>query len=522
MYNSFFSSSTSEQRWVDQFNKHFIIYIGNRPSIFRVPSKVLETKPEAYVPRQLGLGAYHHFRPELDDDMESKKLEQIKKFLKPEQYNNFKNLIVDEVKELEQPIRACYNNYVDLDRDTLAWIMAIDGTYLLYLLSTSKSINRRLSDDVLKLENQIPAIVLKKINNVLRVTKGDEINSSKPLFSEFHNFYNTQSPLELCSESQIDLDHATSNHLLDSLYQLTMKNWNLPDFVFSPSKNTQENAGSSAIQLSLGQSGNQPLNPSQSSTTTIGLTESLIPTDEEPNQLLQQAATLLANLTGQKPLMLMAKLPLHEGMELFNLFKKVIPVNTVEEIKIPSVTQLHQITRIDFRKWTQQGIGIKYNEGENVLYLPIMKLNTNSEVILRNLKAYEEASASPGSSIKFSEYLDFMCGIIDTAKDVKFLKERAIIDSKMGNQEIADLFNGIQKSSRSDEQKDGIELTIDELNRGYDDSFRIKIWTFLRQHFRPSEVCVRIFLYVLIVVLLAFQAFCDVYGCSSRWFGKKS
>ena len=131
----FFGSITSEQRWTDQFNEHFIIYIDNHASIFRVPKNVCDTKPEAYAPRQIGLGAYHHFRPDLDE-MERRKLEAVKKFLKPEQCQNFKSLIVDKVKVLEPSVRTCYSKYLDIDGGTLAWIMSIDGVYLLHRLST--------------------------------------------------------------------------------------------------------------------------------------------------------------------------------------------------------------------------------------------------------------------------------------------------------------------------------------------------------------------------------------------------
>ncbi|KAL3506885.1 hypothetical protein ACH5RR_032267 [Cinchona calisaya] len=519
MSNSIFSSTTSEQRWVNQFNDHFVIFIDNQPSIFRVPKRVSDTKPEAYAPQQIGLGAYHHFRPELDDEMESKKLEVLKKFLKPQEYNNFKNIIVDKVKELEQQIRSCYNNYLDLDRDTLAWIMAIDGTYLLYLISTMNPKNRHLSEDILKLENQIPVIVLKKIIKALHVPPDDGNNLDTDLFSNYFNFCDAHSPLELCKETDqvVGGDQATiSAHLLSYLYNLTMKNWISHDFILSPKKNTDEQSGSAIQFMSSVRNENQPLILPPSSTTITGLAEPLISPDEETDTLFQEAETLVANLTGLRPLMLLARLPLREGIELFNVFKNV-DQSKVEEIKIPSVSQLHEITKLDFKKWTEKGIGIKYKESEHALYLPVMKLNTSSEVVLRNLKAYEEASDSPGSDIRFSDYLDFMCGIIDTAKDVELLKEKGIIDSKMENEEITELFNGIHKSNLSNWKTDGLEQTIQRLNKRYDDTFRIKFWRYVKQHFTPSEAFIRIFLYVLVVVLLTFQAFCDVYGCSKRW-----
>ena len=54
---------------------------------------------------------------------------------------------------------------------------------------------------------------------------------------------------------------------------------------------------------------------------------------------------------------------------------------------------------------------IKFDEKMATLYLPNVKLDSNTEVILRNLVAFE-ASAAP-CALVFTRYIDFMNGIID-------------------------------------------------------------------------------------------------------------
>ncbi|KAI3775405.1 hypothetical protein L1987_49981 [Smallanthus sonchifolius] len=89
----------------------------------------------------------------------------------------------------------------------------------------------------------------------------------------------------------------------------------------------------------------------------------------------------------------------------------------VEEIKIPSVYSLHYYAGITFRP-TSEGIrGIKFIEEEAAFYLPVITLDVNSEVILRNLVAYETAMNYSNSSPSFSQYIDMLSGIIDSVED---------------------------------------------------------------------------------------------------------
>ncbi|KAJ0075767.1 hypothetical protein Patl1_34663 [Pistacia atlantica] len=54
--------------------------------------------------------------------------------------------------------------------------------------------------------------------------------------------------------------------------------------------------------------------------------------------------------------------------------------------------------------------------------LPTIPLDENTEVVLRNLVAFE--ALNPSHSLYFTCYIELMHGIIDTIKDVKLLKRR--------------------------------------------------------------------------------------------------
>lgn len=56
--------------------------------IFKVPKSLASFKPEAYVPQLMGLGPYHHLRPELQQ-MQTYKLSEVKRVGKGFKENEF-------------------------------------------------------------------------------------------------------------------------------------------------------------------------------------------------------------------------------------------------------------------------------------------------------------------------------------------------------------------------------------------------------------------------------------------------
>ena len=85
---------------------------------------------------------------------------------------------------------------------------------------------------------------------------------------------------------------------------------------------------------------------------------------------------------------------------------------------------------------------IKFDEKTATLYLPKVKLDSNTEVILRNLVAFE-ASVAPGVMV-FIGYTDLMNGMIDAKEDVKLLRQSGIICKNLEtNGEVASLWNSM-------------------------------------------------------------------------------
>ncbi|KAL7234781.1 hypothetical protein ACSBR1_018270 [Camellia fascicularis] len=101
--SSIFYSSSSERQWINEI-KNIIkeevkVDIEVVVSIFRVPATLSAIKPEAFMPQLIGLGPYHHFRPELYE-MERCKLVAASQLQKQFQNLEFDQL-VDKLIELE-------------------------------------------------------------------------------------------------------------------------------------------------------------------------------------------------------------------------------------------------------------------------------------------------------------------------------------------------------------------------------------------------------------------------------------
>ncbi|CBI36449.3 unnamed protein product, partial [Vitis vinifera] len=101
-------------------------------NIYNVPKTLMAAKPDCYVPQEVALGPYHHWQPELYE-MERYKLAAAKRTQKHLQRVKFESL-VDQLNKHEPRIRACYHKFLQFNGDTLAWMMAIDASFLLEFL----------------------------------------------------------------------------------------------------------------------------------------------------------------------------------------------------------------------------------------------------------------------------------------------------------------------------------------------------------------------------------------------------
>ncbi|KAI3803039.1 hypothetical protein L1987_31187 [Smallanthus sonchifolius] len=472
--NPFVAPTSGDQPWVDQMRKtlktQLAVPIDTPPlSIFSIPQNLKDQKPESYLPQRIGLGPKHHFDTELYQNMQQNKLTAVKRVIKPYQIPDLEDQVAERIKQIIPVVSPCYDTFPETDEEAFAWLFAIDGLLLLdqlgvYLLEKGFAIDEK---DLIMLENQIPMIVLKEIEKALSGETGvEDIWESK-----FRFFAESNSPFLLSTQN---VDYSRVNHLLDYMYHSIVNN---------------ETSVSRDVNF-----------------RTAGSIPDVKPAAEELMEAVIQAAGLIP---GAKPF-----LGVLESLE--KILYETEEENSIQEIRVPSVSELGDTAGVKFVLATsEEGIrNISFVDG--TCYLPVITLNYDSEVILRNLMAYEDLMAKNslmgGFGLELTEYVDFMCGIIDSAKDVKVLREQKIIVGDLRDDEIVKLFNGIGRSLGNMSGQSKLRQTVAELNKVYDSVPSVKFQKEAEKQARAAAKAITFLVSISGTLVLARQALVQASG----------
>ncbi|KAF5788243.1 hypothetical protein HanRHA438_Chr10g0474261 [Helianthus annuus] len=433
--NPFVAPTSGDQPWVDQMRKtlktQLSVLIDTPPlSIFSVPQILKDEKPEAYAPQKIGLGLKHHFRTELYSNMQQNKLTAVERVIKPYQIPDLEDRVAERIKNIIPVVSPCYDSFPETDADAFAWLFAIDGLLLLDQLRVYFEKGFAIDEkDLIMLENQIPMVVLKEIEKALS-SNGEHVEELWE--SKFRYFAESNSPFLLSKEA---IDFNRVNHLLDYMYHSIINNEVSRDVAY--------------------------LKPGS------------IPVEKSAAAELLEAIIKAAGLIpGVKPFLGIIE-------SIIKILYQTDKEKMIQEIRVPSVSELGDIARVKFALSTkEEGIrNISFANG--TCCLPVITLNYDSEVILRNLMAYEKLMAKNslmgGFGLELTEYVDFMCGIIDTANDVKVLRELKIIQGDLPDEEIVKLFNGIGRSLGNMSGQSMLRQTVAELNKVYDNVLSVRI-----------------------------------------------
>ncbi|XP_075674801.1 putative UPF0481 protein At3g02645 [Castanea sativa] len=496
--------------------------------VFNVPDSLKDSNPKAYSPQVVGLGLLHvHHQQSKLALMQTHKIDVAKNIHKGFGKIGFLDLI-DNLIELIPSVRACYPIHSPGKEDEVACILAIDGLFLFELLlyygigkdALAKSdILRGLVDtagarlgqdeilrDTMMLENQIPFIVLKNIlliecsepnsTNVASKKKNKSTNvaskkknksliidSSEPNSSHAASKKKDKSPIIECSEPNAS-----------NVASKKKKNWSrsfvekhLPLMLCGYCK------ALSPLQLDYAQ---------RAVTNIWGNVAGIVSALDIPNEI-------------KPPIELpkgLVELPWSE----LDLSSIRYIVHVEKEIMIPTASKL---SNVGVKFLTDHITAIGFDPDTITFKLPKIKLDVNSEVIIRNLVAYELLSKSESESLVFTRYFELMNGIIQTTKDVKVLRDHGILQSEsMEDEEVVEIFSGTSKPLRLANAED-IDNAIVEVNKYYNGFRRVKARKFVKKCVFTLWNGRTLFAAILLLSLTALQAFCSVYGCY-RLFNK--
>nr|XP_043629719.1 putative UPF0481 protein At3g02645 [Erigeron canadensis] len=486
------SSSTIEdpQKWVNRISKtfesHILVDTDLPICIFQVPKTLTTEKQESYVPQFIGLGPIHHFHTERYSNQEQLKLMTSKTMLAPYKItSDFTKIVIENLIQLIPELRCCYDLYFDVNDDTLAWVFAIDGLFMIDVLSkVSNGDSLESFEDILMVENQIPLIVLIEVRTAIEEHVSGDCNNSF-LSNLLIKICETRSPLKFSRRiSRLDLDIHSRFHLLDCMYHLIVNHNVVTKNQFIRTNFLDD------IDL------------------------------EDVENAVQMAGDFCPGAnTFLQPLLILLKLPWDK---IISFIKKVLGENpAVLEIDIPSASELSRIGKIEFCM-TPGGIrDVEFDDETHTFYLPIIDLKPDSEVILRNLVAYEGFMFKKGTftNLDFTEYVDVMCGIIDGVKDVRILREKHIIEGDMDDDDVVKLFNGITKSSLETKEVSGLQKTVARVNKYYGNIPRVKVSHYIKKYFLSWWKVIVVMFTLLNLMLLVVKGACQVYECGEDQSG---
>ncbi|KAG6741586.1 hypothetical protein POTOM_054855 [Populus tomentosa] len=468
--------------------------------IFTVPRTLMSSHPNFYTPHQLPLGPYHYWRPDLSE-MESYKLSAARKLQNQFQSDNFQNL-VEKLVKLEPKIRACYHKYLNLNAETLAWMMALDASFLLEFLQIY-SVK----------ENEVLSRVSSRMTHLLDYSKRKSAHYAESaddlLISMLLGLCKELSPFKMVElEKTKVLEHS---HLLDSLYDIMVPRVEelpieitIEDVEENRSETEQENEGS-GIDLNLAKS------------ILSELWNTVSELNIGPMRCLKNASAAMTSKLGFYWTLLNELLNLsasNRGIEPENESarnnQQLPPL--AEEIAIPSVTQLSN-TGVRFLPTKGNISTINFDTEKAIFYVPMISLDANSEFVFRNLVAYEISNAS-GPMI-FARYIELMNGIIDTEEDVRLLREGGIIFNHLkSDQEVANLWNGMSKCKSIRLTKAPfLDKVIEDVNKYYNSRWKVKIRKFMKHSVFRSWQFLTMLASILLLLLMAVESFCTVYKC---------
>ncbi|KAG6607499.1 putative UPF0481 protein, partial [Cucurbita argyrosperma subsp. sororia] len=485
-------------------------------SVFQLPESVRDGDPAAYLPQFIALGPYHHFRPELFK-MDLFKLGKAKNLKWRPQLHE----LADQLKPLELQIRGCFCGSLEIDGETLSWVVLIDGLFLIHLLQNEFS-NRPLKlpleifygklwsefeivSDMMKLENQIPLLVLKEI------CPDEPFNYLAPLFYQFSA---SVSPFELVCfgfASNLPEIFDSSYHLLHFVYFLILL---IPDEMavanicaYSMPIGMDSSSSSSSSVEFLGESLNI-----LGSVINIAFIQQV----KETFGLIQRLFRLLGSIT--KP----------------NLCEKKLPMI------IPSASDL-KTAGITFKSTKNGVLKCRFDEKTLTLTLPSIHLDGFSEVLLKNLVAFEAmAELNPQCLVN---YIALMKGLLRNSKDLKILVKAEIVDNHLSSEEQAvEVFNGVENSTSSLKKEEvlnihlksgldceigsgfiqdikmnyemGLGSMVEEINKWYGSCWRMKMKKFMSVVFK----CFAVLVVVFVIVLVIARFVCNFVSCSVGMF----
>ncbi|CAA2994347.1 UPF0481 At3g02645 [Olea europaea subsp. europaea] len=347
--------------------------------------------------------------------------------------------LVDQYLKFEPKIRAYYHKPLNYSSETLAWMMLVDASFLfeflqvcaigkgkvptnvpsrmshLIELAVNKAANNAIFRDILMLDNQIPLFVLREL---LEFQFPSLELADEWLLSMLLGLSKDLSPFKMVKEfPKIQLMDCA--HLLDFAYRVIVPKLKEQSHDHHITEIEEDGESKEGDKDSI------TGEPSYVRRLVNEVWNILSKLEKGPVQWIKSIIFAKPlKVVVKLPCTIISKLPEKKEDEDSDSNGDIEKHPLIEEIKIPSGIDFCEVG-VCFMP-TNEGIqSINFDVKTATLYLPIISVDVNSEIVLRNMVAYEACRVS--RPMVLTRYTEFMNGIIDTEKDASFLCKRGII-----------------------------------------------------------------------------------------------
>ncbi|GLJ35873.1 hypothetical protein SUGI_0719980 [Cryptomeria japonica] len=375
--------------------------------------------------------------------------------------------------------------------------------------SGRSAIHNTIMRDLMMLENQLPLFLLQKL---LEMQLGSQDKAEERLCNMMTRACKEWSPFMLKMPDSTRLRIKERSHILEMLYYSIVP---APDMDYTISKkNDDENVPlPDSIDLTRALKAIWKV----LSSIQIGLVQIVSALSErllkaKPVQLVTQLSTHL--VSAFQTLSIKRKDDSDEEKDEDRGYSTVETPPTRDELAIPSVSELYS-AGVKFLPTEGDLTTIRFDPASATLYLPKLRLDSNTEVVIRNLVAFE-ASAAPGALI-FTRYTDLMNGIIDTEEDVRLLRKSGIIYNHLADDgKVASLWNGLGKCVELTQVK-YLDKVIADVNKHYYNRWSVAVKENISKYIFGSWQLLTVLAAGMLLLLTCVEAFCSVYECKHWW-----
>ncbi|KAK2632024.1 hypothetical protein EUGRSUZ_L02105 [Eucalyptus grandis] len=481
-------SFTETREWLihvkTNFKEELQKDINSHVCVFQVPRSLSSAKPQAYAPQLVGLGPYHHLQPHLLE-MERVKLDVVKKLHKESSGMSFMELFLFHL--------LCQHavGKKTLESSPFSGVLADHAG--------KKLAEDAILRDVMMLENQIPIFFLAKMVTVtcspLEVAEQKKIEENFPhMLVGFCKFL---SPLKETRRYQVDKALKRA-HLLDLLYSMVVERED--EFKIDIPANIilieEDKTGAVPTSNDSGRTDPQHL---------VSMTEKVLGLLQSPNlpftEKIKPHAMMVQGI--------MRILSQQIGPSVLDSFSYEEAPAEEKEL-IPGASSLAR-AGVKFHK-TDYIEQTSFDEKTHTFQLPAIKLSVNSEVVIRNLVAYEAMATS--GPLLFTRFVELMDGLLDHPRDVRLLKKHGIITGHLKDDEVARLFNGMSHSIDVHGTSQ-VDKTIKKVNEFYHAAPKIKTQNMIERYVYNFWKVLAMVATILFFLLMVLQTFCSAYSCST-------